>query len=60
MLTLNLPFSPPLSFISAQRTLSEQMTKLKPDWNIYLLDDEPNNNPNVTADGIPIIDLDDD
>lgn len=47
-------------FIAAEKTLAEQMTKLKPDWRSALLEDEQNNNPNETADGIPIIDLDDD
>ena len=55
-----MPISLLLSFLAAKRTLTEQMTKLKPNWRNALLDDELNNNPNETADGIPIIDLDDD
>ena len=57
---LNVLFLVSHSFIAAGKTLAEQMTKLKPDWRSALLDDEQNNNPNETADGIPIIDLDDD
>ena len=36
------------------------MTKLNPNWRIFLMDVQVNKNPNETADGVTIIDLSDD
>ena len=48
------------SYVAAEKTLAAQMTKLNPNWRIFLMDVQVNNNPNETADGVTIIDLSDD
>lgn len=48
------------SYVAAEKTLAAQMTKLNPNWRIFLLDVQVNNNPHETADGVTIIDLSDD